>query len=318
MSPAESPISQVPESHFIRNHELPLSRQTDEQATDQLELPSQFKLRLRGVYVDVYRDILVSLPESLLIAMFPNGFVLNGIGSERSSKSTSETVIVNDDGDTASDVDFDPKCLLYVLEFFEAARQKFIEEKGELSDEAHLADAALSVVSGVPVNPAHYPLLTKQTIIVLREELDYFVLPQQQNQAKAYGIHRLKYSAGLHLRKQDLVFEALLRNINKEGNTAEQHLVDMLCDAGFSRGDRWPYRALEPKRTCIGSLSLINLKTVGPDNRMATAQKLMLFWKKPAVRKTLNKLDPTLLTYLEGIRVRLWARRTWTLELALV
>jgi hypothetical protein len=28
---------------------------------------------------------------------------------------------------------------------------------------------------------------------------------------------------------------------------------------------------------------LVLLKTVGPDNHMATAQKLFLFWRKPAV-----------------------------------
>ncbi|KAF7725132.1 hypothetical protein EC973_000384 [Apophysomyces ossiformis] len=314
MSPTESPITQAPRPHFIQNTEPLLSRQTDDEVKVQSELPSQFKLCLRGVHVDVYRDILVSLPESLLIAMFPNGFVLNSTANEKTSGHTAATVLGNTQSDVVNDVDFDPKCLVYVLDFFEAARQQFVHDKRESTGEGRLAATALSAISAIPLNPAYYPLLTKQTIIVLREELDYFVLPQQQEQAKAYGIHRLKYAAGLHLQKYDLVFDALLRNINKEGNEAEQHLVDMLCDAGFSREDRWPYRALEPKRACIGSLSLINIKTVGANNRMGTAQKLMLFWKKPA-RKCW--WDNALLD-LEGIQVRLWARRTWTLELALV
>ena len=39
-------------------------------------IPSILDLDLRGVRIKLDRDTLVSLPESLLIAMFPNGLVL--------------------------------------------------------------------------------------------------------------------------------------------------------------------------------------------------------------------------------------------------
>lgn len=103
--------------------------------------------------------------------------------------------------------------------------------------------------------------------------------------------------------------------MNKENNVAEQHLIDMLCMSGFNRDDTWGYRALEPNRCCISSIALVLLKTgidhpggkrlqlfsniLVPDPRvhtdgrqatvdqqqMATAQKLLLFWRKPAVRR---------------------------------
>ena len=68
--------------------------------------------------------------------------------------------------------------------------------------------------------------------------------------------------------------------------------------SGFDREDQWGFRALEPSRCCISSIALVLLKTGivhnGPPyqsepavtidyNQMATAQKLLLFWRKPAV-----------------------------------
>jgi hypothetical protein len=69
--------------------------------------------------------------------------------------------------------------------------------------------------------------------------------------------------------------------------------------SGFNRDDEWGFRAMEPSRCCISSIALVLLKTgivhhppgqngerpVTVDyNQMTTAQKLLLFWRKPAVR----------------------------------
>lgn len=86
--------------------------------------------------------------------------------------------------------------------------------------------------------------------------------------------------------------------------------------SGFDRDDVWGFRALEPSRCCITSIALVLLKTgvthdggeddVGVEGhhedgedghagmridqqQLATAQKLLLFWRKPAVSTiTLN------------------------------
>ncbi|KAG1078469.1 hypothetical protein G6F42_024245 [Rhizopus arrhizus] len=159
-------------------------------------------------------------------------------------------------------------------------------------------------------SPVYYTLLTKQPIIVLREELEYFCLPTEKNQDAKH----LKLESGKYLQEHDHIFDALQKNISRENNVAEQHLIDMLCDAGFQRDDRWGYREIEPLKTTIVSMALVLLKTIGPNNHMATAQKLFLFWRKPARKcwwdgNTVELKDQT---------IRLWARRTWTLELALV
>jgi hypothetical protein len=68
--------------------------------------------------------------------------------------------------------------------------------------------------------------------------------------------------------------------------------TDLIVGSGFDRDDEWGFRALEPSRCCISSIALVLLKTginhnSGPVNidynQMATAQKLLLFWRKPAV-----------------------------------
>jgi len=91
------------------------------------------------------------------------------------------------------------------------------------------------------------------------------------------------------------IFTALQRNVNKENN---EYLIDMLCMSGFNRDDECGFRALEPSRCCISSIALVLLKTgivhhaVEPNGhrpltvdyaQMATAQKCLLFWRKPAV-----------------------------------
>lgn len=73
-----------------------------------------------------------------------------------------------------------------------------------------------------------------------------------------------------------------------------------LIHSGFSRDDTWGFRSCEPSRNIISSMALVLLKTgiihpgaegstPGQDaptidlTQMATAQKLLLFWRKPAV-----------------------------------
>jgi hypothetical protein len=80
------------------------------------------------------------------------------------------------------------------------------------------------------------PLLSKQAIIVLREELEYFSIPPNDGGAATdlNGLANdklidLKRQSGDYLIEKKNIFTALQRNVNKENNAAEQHLIDMLC-----------------------------------------------------------------------------------------
>lgn len=281
--------------------------------------------------------------------------------------------------------------------------------------------------------------MTKQAIIVLREELEYFSIPPKVMQSKGISeqapaakrengttpspleipantvttpaLLDLKQQCGNALLERKQIFTALQRNVNKENNMAEQHLIDMLCmrcvkvdddwrptmtlllttllcapDSGFDRDDTWGFRAVEPNRCCITSIALVLLKTgitskggdasdsLGGDEaagkdvsattgaladdfdidqqQLSTAQKLLLFWRKPARKCWWDGVDVVLplqedeasaaadaaagqdesaasgggMTPAEiqllkdgrGRRTRVWARRVWTLELSLV
>lgn len=76
-------------------------------------------------------------------------------------------------------------------------------------------------------------------------------------------------------------------------------LLTEFIESGFNRDDEWGYRACEPQRNVISSMALVLLKTGinhHEDNKegspeidpvqMGTAQKLLLFWRKPAVGMT--------------------------------
>lgn len=100
------------------------------------------------------------------------------------------------------------------------------------------------------------PLFHKQAVIVLREELEYFAIPsktaaasrstgsplsditnQQLQQIPTTDEHGnanpalmyIKGECGKHLLSRRSIFTALQRNVNRENNVAEQHLIDMLC-----------------------------------------------------------------------------------------
>jgi len=299
-------------------------------------------LRIRDSYdLKVSREALMELPESVLLCLFPNGVVLNAphrgsVDGEGLSEGEDEDIYF---------VDFDGPCLEYVLHFFDKARTDFYGTSRPPGDDQN-----------TPGQSMQNPLFHKQAIIVLREELEYFSIPPKRGPNQALddpsyactsddgapnqALLDLKRTCGDHLLSRRSIFTALQRNVNRENNVAEQHLIDMLCMSGFNREDEWGYRAVEPNRCCITSIALVLLKTgishpprsignpTGNDlidaprpgvtvnaSQLATAQKLLLFWRKPA-RKCWWDAAEMEITGSKPIKV--WARRVWTLELSVI
>jgi hypothetical protein len=134
---------------------------------------------------------------------------------------------------------FDPECFSFVLAFFKQSADAFY---GTPNSPGLYAAQQLLVDGGSPTsdfNPtsSQNPLLSKQAIIVLREELEYFSIPSEANKshpgltsgASNEALLELKRKCGVHLLQKRNIFTALQRNVNKENNVAEQHLIDMLC-----------------------------------------------------------------------------------------
>ncbi|KAL7420920.1 hypothetical protein Q5752_004874 [Cryptotrichosporon argae] len=293
-------------------------------------LLSRLNLDVRGREFTVERETLMLLPESVLLGLFPQGLILSKPASSEGG----------DDG--VFTVDFDPDCFTYILDFWRRAQTAFYGSPASPG----LFHAQQALVLSPDLGDANTnPLLSKQAVIVLREELEFFSvaapggLARVDDRGRANDeLRRLKREAGRALESKRGIFAALQRNVNKENNQAEQHLIDMLCMSGFDRSDTWGYRAIEPARNLIISMALVLLKTgiVHPgqpgapadlaqpavdERQMATAQKLLLFWRKPARKCWWDGAEveiPVSAASDETMPVKVWARRVWTLELSLI
>jgi hypothetical protein len=133
---------------------------------------------------------------------------------------------------------FDPECFSFVLSFFRSASDTFYgtaTQPGLFTAQQHLMDGSPSSDFGGPATSQN-PLLTKQAIIVLREELEYFSIPPKDGNATtneqgiaSEALLEIKRRSGKYLMEKRNIFTALQRNVHKENNVAEQHLIDMLC-----------------------------------------------------------------------------------------
>lgn len=165
-------------------------------------------------------------------------------------------------------IDFDFEMFMYILKYYTTSKDNFNKEHQSFHEDIYFAYA---VVSGTSLSP----LVTKQGIIVLHEDLVYFVITP--NASSNTG---LKLKCHEYLMKQNTIFDFLSTFIKQP--TVEQQLVQLLCQsAGYNMDAKWGYRSSEPNKTNIMSLSLSSIEY---DKRIKTGQNLMIFYKKPAVR----------------------------------
>ncbi|OAV92689.1 hypothetical protein PTTG_02493 [Puccinia triticina 1-1 BBBD Race 1] len=298
---------------------------------------SLIHLELRNQPFTIDREALMELPESILLCLFPNGVVLSQKQQHHQQNRHARQPGPDEEEHDVYYVDFDASCLSFILSFYTQARLTYYGTPNRPLE-------PVQIQSQIPS-----PLFYRQAIIVLREELEFFAIPTASDPPladKQNGntnlLSELKQKCRATLLEQQNIFTALQRNVKRENNVAEQHLIDMLCMSGFTREDSWGYRSAEPRRCAISSLALVLLKTgithesqgqlamTGPPNlarmnpqvnsaQLTTAQKLLLFWRKPArkcwwdatvINLTLSDQQPR--------AVKLWARRVWTLELSLI
>jgi hypothetical protein len=114
---------------------------------------------------------------------------------------------------------YDPASLQYMLEFFRNVAQT-IPDAGSQGTEA----------DAIPIEPmmagsAREMLQDRAGIIVLREDLDFYVIPPKADIEQPEMID-VKRAARKALLKQDGIFSGLRRS--EETGTTEQHLIEML------------------------------------------------------------------------------------------
>ncbi|KAA8897225.1 hypothetical protein FN846DRAFT_261889 [Sphaerosporella brunnea] len=247
-------------------------------------------LDLRGTQFVLLREELLTLPEFVLLSLFPNGLFPEGQ--------------YHDDG--VYIVDFDPNCLQFMLDFFRKVSSTITVHSVDDDDDAR----------DVPASPTNV-LQDRAGIIVLREDLDFYAIPPKRDISRK-EMMEVKRAAGKVLLKQDGIFSGLRRT--DDTGTTEQHLIEMLTAGGFNVDDTWGHRAGEPNKAVICSLALARLRTdkdSKDSNVVGMAQKLLLFWRKPARRCWWEGLE---LEGVEGVEgtLKVWIRRVWTLEMSVI
>ncbi|MCJ1461474.1 hypothetical protein MMC07_000071, partial [Pseudocyphellaria aurata] len=258
-------------------------------------------LDLRGTRFVLSRDELLTLPEFVLLSLFPNGLLPDGHMNSFH------------EGDIYP-VDYDPASLQYMLDFFRNVAQTI--PSSSPSPVASSTETATSSTEAVP-GSARDMLQDRAGIIVLREDLDFYAIPPKAEIDQPEMIE-VKRAAGKALLGQDGIFSGLRRS--EETGTTEQHLIEMLTAGGFYNDDRWGHRAGEPNKAVICSLALARLRTdirgsdLANSNAVGMAQKLLLFWRKPARRCWWEGVELDGVEGVEG-KLKVWIRRVWTLEM---
>ncbi|KAF2869752.1 P-loop containing nucleoside triphosphate hydrolase protein [Massariosphaeria phaeospora] len=300
-------------------------------------------LELRGSRFTLSRDELLTLPEFVLLSLFPNGLLPDGhmnsyhdgdvypvdVGTPDSptppnARNNSMQMILYHLSnpalylsDSIYSSQYDPNSLQYMLEFFRNVAQTIpASPPSPTAAPDHPAEA-------VPIEPMHGSardmLQDRAGIIVLREDLDFYAIPPHRDISQPEMIE-VKRAAGEALLRQDGIFSGLRKS--EEPGTTEQHLIEMLTAGGFNHEDQWGHRAGEPNKAVICSIALARLRTdiKGNDlanNAVGMAQKLLLFWRKPARRCWWEGVELDNVRGVEG-KLKVWIRRVWTLEMSVI
>lgn len=215
---------------------------------DSADFNSNIHLDIRGRQFTITRDELMGLPELILLCLFPNGVFLDINGQVIANLTEDDTVYVN----------FDPDCFQYIIDVFSQAQHE-LDEYPQLPDTLYASNRHENVLQHKPA------------IIVLREDLDYYVIPPKPGMNHDHMRH-LKLEVSSHLLHNQLIFLGLgydltlPPSVEQHLGPAEQHLFDMLCSLGFDRGGEWGIRSMEPNKCVISLLLLVRLRTNPPES----------------------------------------------------
>lgn len=203
------------------------------------------------------RDELLTLPEFVLLSLFPNGLLPDGhmnsyhdgdvypvdvshtnqpqprmithystVSSKTSVTAHHITSLMSNQEVYLSDItyhsQYDPQSLQYMLDFFRSVAQTIPGPHSSEHDDP-------SAPPTMPIEPmpgnARDMLQDRAGIIVLREDLDFYAIPPRKD-IEREEMTEVKRAAGKALLKQDGIFSGLRKS--EEPGTTEQHLIEML------------------------------------------------------------------------------------------
>lgn len=222
---------------------------------------SLIHLNIQENHYFITRDQLMSLPESLLLCLFPSGVFLDRDGQVITNLTPDDEVYI---------MNFPPDCFEYIMQIFTKAHDDMINHPVEKlfhrnSSNNNLVNSAkgffgfnnsnASTSSSSASSPNEHNILhQKPAIIVLREDLDYYCVPQQQfkfesdttnngtldpetirennNDLLHHFMAQIKIAAGSYLAGKTSVFQGLfssnrLRYQNQSGKIQNSNVEDL-------------------------------------------------------------------------------------------
>lgn len=244
-------------------------------------------LNIQESHYYITREQLLSLPESLLLCLFPNG-----VFSDRNG----EVIQTLTENDEVYIYNFSNKSFEYMMDTYSQATydlanysiQKLYDTYGDPKYKTH-DSASSGSGNGSGGFFSHFgshsqasSTSSKQTeinllhnnpaIIVLREDLDYYVVETNikinPNNHEIWDVFKrsCKLTVGAYLQQDNDIYNGLYCSNKVESSeaanklgSAEQHLMDMLVSSGLKKGSVWGQRSQDPDKTVISSLNLIRL-----------------------------------------------------------
>lgn len=178
-----------------------------------------------GTRFTLSRDELLTLPEFVLLSLFPNGLLPDG---QMNSFHDGDVYPIDVSGVRAPNTNgcsslpaqqYDPASLQYMLDFFRSVAQSIPSStpSASTSPDLEMSDSMQSSAKDM--------LQDRAGIIVLREDLDFYAIPPRP-EANHLEMAEVKRAAGKKLLKQNGIFSGLRRS--DEAGSTEQHLIEML------------------------------------------------------------------------------------------
>lgn len=272
MSQSQNIITQVSSENLERAHLISDPMHNDVKSDDML-----IHLNSQGNHYYITKKQLMSFPESLLLCLFPSGVFMDIHGQVVTNLTSDDEIYIGN---------FPPECFMYIMDIYTCAQydlenypvsELFLNNKPKSNNHKSFFGFTSSSFS----QPQESDILhEKPTVIVLREDLDYYCVPnvsmrftndEQRDLLLQQIMAKVKTAAGSYLTKQTSIFKGLCSSNHMKGQVsskdksspklgpAEQHLKDMLCSSGFNENSIWGNRSQEPNKTIISSLSLCRL-----------------------------------------------------------
>ena len=209
-----------------------------------------------GTRFTLSRDELLTLPEFVLLSLFPNGLLPDGhmnsyqddnvypVDVSHTTKTQTRVVtqaasitpaslqqitslMSNKEvylSDRVYHTQYDPASLQYMLEFFRHVAQTIPQTSDQESNAQDPSAPSTMPIEPMPGN-ARDMLQDRAGIIVLREDLDFYAIPPRKD-IEQHEMIEVKRAAGRALQKQNGIFSGLRKS--EEPGTTEQHLIEML------------------------------------------------------------------------------------------